>query len=133
MGPVTCNVTSERYEALLRNPILLKLQQHQYVDRTIFKQDGAPSQIATVVKQLLNTHFKDDMIISFHLPHLPSVLNPLDSWLWGVLKISVCCGRSKNPADLMANITHHIHYLRSSNIPSDLFLSLQFYSLTRVV
>ena len=71
MGPVTCNVTSERYEALLRNPILLKLQQHQCVDRTIFTQDGAPSQIATVVKQLLNALFKDDMIISFHLPHLP--------------------------------------------------------------
>ncbi|GBM57890.1 hypothetical protein AVEN_52402-1 [Araneus ventricosus] len=65
-GPVTYTVNGTRYEYLLRNQLIPALQQRGCVDGTIFMQDGAPSHIATLVKQLLNLHFGNDRIISRH-------------------------------------------------------------------
>ncbi|GBM02659.1 hypothetical protein AVEN_258959-1 [Araneus ventricosus] len=83
-GPVTCTVNGTRYEYLLRNQLIPALQQRGCVDSTIFMQDGAPLNIATPVKQLLNLHFGNDIIIRLHFPtawppRSPD-LNPCDFW-----------------------------------------------------
>ncbi|KFM74594.1 hypothetical protein X975_20604, partial [Stegodyphus mimosarum] len=121
-GPITCTVTGKRYEALLRNHVLPTLQQRQCVDRTIFMQDGAPPHIATLVKQLLISHFGDDRIISRHFPtawppRSPD-LNPCDFWLWGYLKNVVYSGRIANLADLKTSIMHHIHSISTDTLRS---------------
>ncbi|GBM85857.1 hypothetical protein AVEN_192595-1 [Araneus ventricosus] len=59
-GPITCKVNGTRYESLLRNQLIPALQQHGCVDSTIFMQDGAPPQIATPMKLLLNMYFRND-------------------------------------------------------------------------
>ncbi|GBL84392.1 hypothetical protein AVEN_117161-1 [Araneus ventricosus] len=65
-GIVTCTFNGTRYESLLRNQLILAVQQRGCVDCPIFMQDGAPPHIATPVKQLLNLHFGNDRIISRH-------------------------------------------------------------------
>ncbi|GBN20788.1 hypothetical protein AVEN_114359-1 [Araneus ventricosus] len=67
-GPVTCTVNGTRYNSLLRNQLIPALQQRGCVDNTICMQDGAPPNIATPVKQLLNLLFGNDGIISRHFP-----------------------------------------------------------------
>ena len=50
LGPFTVTFTGQCYECLLRNHVIQALQQREYVDRIIFKQDGAPPNIANPVK-----------------------------------------------------------------------------------
>ncbi|GBL99571.1 hypothetical protein AVEN_68835-1 [Araneus ventricosus] len=116
IGPsdtVPCTVNGTRYESLWRNQLIPALQQRECVDSTIFMQDGAPPNIATPVKQLLNLHFGNDRIISCHfptaLPPRSPDLNPCDFWLWGYLKDVVYGGPIANFAELKYNITQHIH------------------------
>ncbi|GBM36494.1 hypothetical protein AVEN_249684-1 [Araneus ventricosus] len=90
LGLVSCTVNGTRYESLLRNQLIPTLQQRGYMDSTIFMQDGAPTHIATPVKQLLNLNFGNDRIISRHFPtawppRSPD-LNPCVFWLRGYLK-----------------------------------------------
>ncbi|GBM38563.1 hypothetical protein AVEN_71672-1 [Araneus ventricosus] len=83
--PVTCAVNGTCYESLFRNQLIPALQQRGCADSTIFMQNGAPPNIATPVKQLLNLHFRNDTFISRHFPtawppRSPD-LNPCDFWL----------------------------------------------------
>ncbi|GBM68126.1 hypothetical protein AVEN_176295-1 [Araneus ventricosus] len=67
-GPVTCTVNRTRYEFFLRNHLIPALQQRECVDSTIFMEDGAPPHIETPVKQMVNLHSGNDIIISRHFP-----------------------------------------------------------------
>ncbi|GBM50112.1 hypothetical protein AVEN_242251-1 [Araneus ventricosus] len=121
-GPVTCTVNGTRYEPLLLNQLIPALQQRGCVNSTIFMKDGAPTHIATPVKQLLNLHFGNDRIISRHFPTawLPRSLNlnPCDFWLWGYLKDVVYGGPIANLAELKNRITQHIHNITTETLRS---------------
>ncbi|GFV91679.1 transposable element tc3 transposase [Trichonephila clavipes] len=111
-GPVTCSITGQRYESLLRNKIILDLQAHQCLSRIIFMQDGAPPHITRCVTDVLKHHFTEERVISRHFHHLwpPRLLdlNPCDFWLWGHLKPLVSCDQPKTLPDLKDSISRHV-------------------------
>ncbi|GBM76509.1 hypothetical protein AVEN_102294-1 [Araneus ventricosus] len=81
-------------------------------------QDGAPSHIATPVKQL----FGNDRIISRHFPRTwpprPPDLNPCNFWLWDYLKDVVYGGPIANLAELKNRIKQHIHNITTETLRS---------------
>ncbi|GBM29951.1 hypothetical protein AVEN_167431-1 [Araneus ventricosus] len=90
-----------------------------------FRQDGAPSHIATPVMQLLNLHFGNGRIISRHLPKAwpprSSDLNSCDFWLWGYLKDVVYGDPIANVRpipELRNRITEHIHNITTETLRS---------------
>ena len=87
VSPVTCTMNDKRYVSLLHSQVVPTLQQHAYLERTIFMQDGASQHIAKPVMQLLKKHFRNNWLISHHCLTVWTLrsqdLNPCDFWLWG--------------------------------------------------
>ena len=112
LGPLTVTAIGQSYECLLRNHVILALQQCECVDRIIFMHDDALPHIANPVKLLLKRHFRNSRIISRHLPsdwplRSPD-LNPCDFWLWNYLKDVIVSTPNAHFAELKARISQHI-------------------------
>ncbi|GBM94405.1 hypothetical protein AVEN_122522-1 [Araneus ventricosus] len=58
----------QRYRYVLRYFVIPLLQQHGCLQDVIFLQDGVPSHIDRLVKQLLRHHFTDSRVISSPFP-----------------------------------------------------------------
>ncbi|GBM59834.1 hypothetical protein AVEN_158075-1 [Araneus ventricosus] len=67
-GIQTFSVTGQRYRYVLRYFVIPLLQQHGCLQDVIFLQDGVPSHIDRLVKQLLRQHFTDSLVISSPFP-----------------------------------------------------------------
>lgn len=63
---VTCSIKEKPYASFLESNIIPYLQASQYLDRTIFMQNGYPSDVIDCVQNFLQGHFKDDRVISQH-------------------------------------------------------------------
>ncbi|KFM63988.1 hypothetical protein X975_27038, partial [Stegodyphus mimosarum] len=97
------------YCELLQQQVILALQEREYLETTVFIQEGAPSHIAR--QALLCAHFGDQVILrSFPIAWLPCSpdLNLYDLWLWRFLKDRAYGGNIWTMLKLKASITHHI-------------------------
>ncbi|GFV39019.1 uncharacterized protein TNCV_965851 [Trichonephila clavipes] len=75
-GPVTCPVAAKCYEALLKNHVLLALQQRQCVRSYNIHARFCFTAHSTLVKQRLIPHFGDDIAINHHFPTAASPRSP---------------------------------------------------------
>ena len=117
--PVRCTVTSASYENILMQRVILPLHEHNWVETTVFMQDGAPPHVCRKVQRLLREALIDERIISRSSPNpwpaRSPYLNPCDFWLWGYLKDLVYQGYVRSLVDLKTSIQRHV-----AQIPRDL-------------
>jgi hypothetical protein len=116
VGPVLLqeNVNSEHYVTLLEQNFIPFLQRIGCeLNKILFQQDGAWSQIANTVLDILSTHLSDRAISNRYPgqfvvgcswpPYCPN-LNACDSFLWGLLKDNVCSNYPQNITHLRSEI-----------------------------
>ncbi|GFW99874.1 hypothetical protein TNCV_3509931 [Trichonephila clavipes] len=73
-GLATCYVQGKQCHEKLQNYVIPTLQQQDYLQETIFINDGAPPSIASLVQQLLRQAFTDTSDHTIFLNRLVSTI-----------------------------------------------------------
>ena len=85
-------VNAQNYLEMIMDHMVPELKKHRALSRTIFMQDGAPPHFASSVRDFLKQQFQNRVIsrgCDVVWPPRSPDLNPLDYWLWGMLKSKI--------------------------------------------
>ncbi|GBM27853.1 hypothetical protein AVEN_66405-1 [Araneus ventricosus] len=107
----TCSITNSRYTTMLQNYVIPELHKGNVVNDIVCIQDGAPTHVATCVRQVLQQHFGDRVIYHnfgvFWPPRYPG-LTPMDFWFLGYLKSKVYTPNPRDLSEMKDAIKHEV-------------------------
>ena len=115
----TVSVNSARYQQLLRNFLVPKLEELGLNDNIWFQQDGATAHTAKASRSLLREIFPHHLISKFEdipwPPRSPDLTAP-DFFLWGFLKSTVYRTKPRSLDDLRHRINHEVMQISQETI-----------------
>lgn len=106
-------VNGARYADMVNSFVVPQLKKHHALSRSIWQQDGAAPHVATHVKFLITKLFGNRVIsrgFENEWPANSPDLNPLDYWLWSLLKCKIFKfdEKPKTFSELKEKITIHL-------------------------